>query len=67
MLRKIASIATLGVLVSGCTRYVDTYCTNYTPITYSARDDMPETVRQIQESNAVWKSLCKSSYPRIAP
>lgn len=59
MLRKIASIATLGVLVSGCTRYVDTYCENYTPVSYSASKDTPETVRQTQENNAVWKRLCK--------
>lgn len=59
MLRKIASIATLGVLVSGCTRYVDTYCTNYVPVAYSASKDTPETVRQNQENNSVWKRLCR--------
>lgn len=62
MLRKTLTIGTIALCVSGCglfqPRYVDTYCTNYKPITYSARDDMPETVRQIQESNAVWKSIC---------
>lgn len=50
----------VGVLVSGCApAVVDTYCTNYTPVAYSATKDTPETVRQIQENNAVWKRLCK--------
>lgn len=59
MLKTILSIAITGALVSGCTRYVDTYCTSYTPVAYSASKDTPETIRQIQENNAVWKRLCK--------
>jgi len=53
-------VVTVLVLVSGCSpTVVDTYCTNYTPVAYSASKDTPETVRQIQENNSVWKRLCK--------
>jgi hypothetical protein len=38
---------------------VDTFCTSYIPVSYSAARDTPETVRQVQENNAVWKSLCR--------
>lgn len=56
---KTSLIAIVGALVSGCTTVVDTYCANYTPVAYSASKDTPETVRQNQENNAVWRSLCK--------
>ena len=60
MLKRIISTATVGVLVSGCSlTVVDTYCQNYTPVSYSASKDTPETVRQIQENNAVWRRICK--------
>ena len=63
MLKMMNSIAIAGVLVSGCSpTVVDTYCTNYVPVAYSPSKDTSETVRQNQENNAVWKSLCKSSY-----
>lgn len=60
MLWRMNLIATVGVLVSACApTVVDTYCTSYTPVAYSATKDTPETVRQIQENNAVWRRLCK--------
>lgn len=60
MLWKTSLIATVGVLASGCApTVVDTYCTSYTPVAYSATKDTPETVRQVQENNAVWKRLCR--------
>ncbi len=60
MLKTILSIATIGALVSGCApRLTDTYCANYVPVAYSASKDTPETIRQIQENNAVWQALCK--------
>lgn len=60
MRKMMSSIAIAGVLVSGCSpAVVDTYCTNYTPVAYSASKDTPETVRQNQENNAVWRRLCK--------
>lgn len=60
MLKMMSSIAIVGVLVSGCSlTVVDTYCTNYTPVSYSASKDTPETVRQNQENNAVWRRLCQ--------
>jgi hypothetical protein len=48
-----------GALVSACTQTVDTFCLNYTPITYSASNDTRDTVSQIKEQNAVWSRLCK--------
>lgn len=60
MLWKTSLIATVGVLVSACAQtVVDTYCTSYTPVAYSATKDTPETVRQVQENNAVWRKLCR--------
>lgn len=60
MLKWTSLIAIAGGLVSGCSPVVvDTYCQNYTPVAYSASRDTPETVRQVQENNAVWKRLCR--------
>ena len=39
--------------------YVDTFCTSYQPVHYSAAGDTPETKRQVQENNGVWTRLCK--------
>jgi len=50
------------LLVIGCTpkvEYVDTFCTSYVPVHYSASGDTAETKRQTQENNAVWTKLCK--------
>jgi uncharacterized protein YceK len=58
MLKMMNLTVIVGVLVSGCTTVVDTYCANYVPVAYSASRDTPETVRQVQENNAVWKKLC---------
>ena len=60
MLKMMNLTGIVSVLVSGCApTVVDTYCTNYTPVSYSASKDTPETVRQNQENNAVWRRLCK--------
>ena len=60
MLKWMNLTGIVSVLVSGCApAVVDTYCTNYTPVSYSASKDTPETVRQNQENNAVWRRLCK--------
>ncbi len=61
MLKTIRTTAIIGLLaiVSACTQTVDTFCLNYTPITYSASLDTRETVAQVKEANAVWNKLCK--------
>lgn len=59
MLKMILGTVTIGALVSCAPVPVDTFCTSYIPVTYSASRDTPETVRQVQENNAVWKKLCK--------
>ena len=54
-------ILSIGVIlaVSGCAQTVDTFCLNYTPITYDSDHDTVETKRQVKEQNAVWSSLCR--------
>lgn len=52
-------IAIAGVLASCTPIPVDTFCINYQPVTYSASQDTPETVRQVQGNNAVYKRLCR--------
>lgn len=59
MLKMTSLIAIAGVLASCTPAPVDTFCTSYIPVTYSASRDTPETVRQVQENNNVWKKLCK--------
>ena len=59
MLKWMNLIAIAGVLASCTPRPVDTFCTSYIPVNYSASKDTPETVRQVQENNSVWKALCK--------
>ena len=49
----------LALAVSGCAQTVDTFCLNYTPITYDSDHDTVETKRQVKEQNAVWSRLCK--------
>lgn len=60
MKTTILTIAIIGALVSGCAvQTVDTFCLNYTPITYTKAHDSEETKAQIKEQNAVWVRLCK--------
>jgi len=59
MLKMILGTVIAGVLASCTPVPVDTFCTSYIPVNYSAAKDTPETVRQVQENNAVWRSLCK--------
>ena len=59
MRKMILGIGIAGVLASCTPRPVDTFCTSYIPVNYSAARDTPETVRQVQENNAVWRSLCR--------
>ena len=61
---KIAAIgAIVFALLAGCaaTSVVDTSCTAFQPITYSASQDSETTKAQIRGHNAAWKKLCGKS------
>jgi hypothetical protein len=52
-----------GMILAACqgtpiTVIVDTSCQNFQIITFSATGDTPETVQQIREHNAAWRSIC---------
>lgn len=34
------------------------FCLVYKPVTFSAKNDTPETVKQVRENNAVYDELC---------
>jgi hypothetical protein len=38
---------------------VDTACAAFEPITYSLKDDTPETREQVRAHNAAWDALCR--------
>lgn len=60
MTRSIVILAALSsALLGGCAQtVVDTSCTAFQPITYSARGDTEQTKSQIRGHNAAWKKLC---------
>lgn len=49
----------LILLLTGCMKTVDTACTAFKPIHYSASKDTPETVQDAREHNAAWVALCR--------
>ena len=57
LMRSIAIVASL--LLFGCSKTVDTACTAFVPISYSAAGDTPETVTQVRQHNAAWLALCR--------
>lgn len=58
MIRTIA-IGLVSLALAACaTRVVDTACTAFGPITYSAVADTAETVTQVRQHNAAWSALC---------
>ncbi len=61
MTRSIAIVASALILGACATTstVVDTSCTAFQPITYSAADDSEATKVQIRAHNAVWQELCK--------
>jgi len=61
LILRMTSITAIAGVLASCTSYVpvSSDCLNYQPVTYSASQDTPETIRQIQANNAVWKKLCK--------
>lgn len=58
MLIRSIAIAT-SLLLFGCSKAVDTACTAFQPITYSALNDTSGTVTQVRQHNAAWIALCK--------
>jgi hypothetical protein len=59
MIRLTATIVS-ALFLAGCAgRVVDTSCTAFQPITYSAAGDTEPTKAQIRGHNAAWQRLCK--------
>jgi hypothetical protein len=59
MMRLTATIVSV-LLLAGCAgQVVDTSCTAFQPITYSAAGDTEPTKSQIRGHNAAWQRLCK--------
>ena len=57
---KIIAIIILSFGLMGCGKTViDTSCTAFKPIRYSASNDTPETVQEVREHNAAWTAICK--------
>ena len=56
---SIVIVVSLVLILSGCGRTVDTSCSAFQPITYSAIGDTAETVTQVRQHNAAWEALCR--------
>ena len=55
---RIIAIA-CSLLLAGCTTtVVDTSCSSFGPITYSAKGDTADTVLQVRRHNAAWDAIC---------
>lgn len=49
-----------ALLLAGCTQtVVSEYCAIARPITFSASQDSPETIRQVREHNAAYLKSCR--------
>lgn len=47
------------LFLAGCTQTAtDTSCTAFQPITFSAKQDSQETIRQVRGHNAAWDKIC---------
>lgn len=56
---RIIAIGLVSLALAACaTRTVDTTCTAFGTITYSAVEDTAETVTQVRQHNAAWSALC---------
>lgn len=58
-IRSIVIAASLVLMLAGCARTVDTACSAFQPITYSASQDTEATVTQVRQHNAAWTALCR--------
>lgn len=54
----VASLTTLTACGTTAATGTDTACLAFQPITYSASQDTPETVRQVREHNAAYDAVC---------
>ena len=53
-------IPIIGMALMACSpSVVDTACSAFSPITYSASRDTESTVTQVRQHNAAWVKLCK--------
>lgn len=57
LIRSIAIVASLAL--ASCSKTVDTACTAFQPINYSATGDTEATVTQVRQHNAAWTALCR--------
>lgn len=56
---RITAILASALLLGACgVTTVDTSCTAFRPLTYSAAGDTEVTKAQIRGHNAAWKKLC---------
>ena len=58
MIRSIATLASALLLAACGEQIVDTSCTAFQPITYSAARDSEDTKAQVRGHNAAWVRLC---------
>lgn len=58
MIRTIATCALSALLLAGCMKTVDTACTAFQPIDYSASKDTEATVTAVRGHNAAWHAIC---------
>jgi hypothetical protein len=59
LIPSIAIAIASALVLAACSKTVDTACTAFQPITYSAAYDTPETATQVRQHNAAWTALCK--------
>lgn len=62
-LRLLGGVSAM-ILLTSCqtpiTATNDTACLAFSPLSYSASQDSPETVREIREFNASWRAICET-------
>lgn len=58
-MKRAAIMMLAGALLAACSKTVDTACTAFKPIRYSASRDSAETVQDAREHNAAWVALCR--------
>lgn len=57
MTRTIAILAS-ALALAGCQTVHIAGCEAFRPITFSAAQDSPDTIRQVREHNAAWQAAC---------
>lgn len=59
MIRSTVIALASALLLGACGKTIDTTCSAFVPISYSASKDTPETVTQVRQHNAAWAALCQ--------